>query len=296
MFFLFLSDCTCDYRGQNCKAYCQLLQPVGHASELGCSHWSHRPHTRDGDALRELNRCCVYARELGPDTTRPSRIKGISECSYVDDRVLRRGMMHHSEQRPANVRFCNLRDGEWNSACVLKSGDQRVSRRNTGAGDHWSNHSMTFEERDRYSADLREKYIQEMEALKAKLNMLKNGVLLDGKRIRQRSESEPGISSFIGRQHKRARDASPCCHKASNTTFQREARSVPPRMPVSRLYKPVMIFFRISDSLLASLAKFHVLLLMSVTQNYFLYLATALGWSVGVCHCFTQPVFESTVS
>lgn len=95
---------------------------------------------------------------------------------------------------------------------------------------------MTFEEREMYSAKLRQSYIEEMEALKVKLNQLKNGVVIDGKRCRRRSESEPGFASSNAKINKRTHELSPPLSRRHyrrskpSCSFQRETRSVPPRM------------------------------------------------------------------
>lgn len=111
-----------------------------------------------------------------------------------------------------------------------------------------SSKSLSFSDRDKCSAEMRERYIREMEILKSKLNLLKDGMACDGKRLRQRSESEPGFNGMTGGVPKRARDNSPKmklgCRKlplnpALNQSFhnfprkhslpfQRETKSLPP--------------------------------------------------------------------
>jgi len=82
-----------------------------------------------------------------------------------------------------------------------------------------------------------------METLKARLNLLKNGLDLDGKRCRQRSESEPGFLPFgVTRVHKRARDPSPPPLFAKDIARHRDSRSVPPGVPDIRDHRKVLIF------------------------------------------------------
>ena len=59
------------------------------------------------------------------------------------------------------------------------------------------------------SNEMKNLYIREMEILRNNLSLLKDGLACDGKRMRQKSESEPGFSELSGGVPKRARDNSP---------------------------------------------------------------------------------------
>lgn len=106
--------------------------------------------------------------------------------------------------------------------------------------------SLSFSDRDKCSAEMRERYIREMDIIRSKLNLLKEGC--DGKRLRQRSESEPGFAGMTGGVPKRARDNSPKMKlgyrklpmnpsinqslynfpSRHGVPFQRETKSLPP--------------------------------------------------------------------
>lgn len=62
---------------------------------------------------------------------------------------------------------------------------------------------------EKSSNEMRDRYIKEMEILRSKLCLLKDGISSDGKRMRHRSESEPGFTELPGGDPKRARDISP---------------------------------------------------------------------------------------
>lgn len=89
------------------------------------------------------------------------------------------------------------------------------------------NKSTSYLEQDKHSAEMREKYVREMEILRSKLNLLKGEMACDGKRLRQRSESEPGFPEIAGGVPKRARDNSP--------KFKYGCRKLPVSPPVNQL-------------------------------------------------------------
>lgn len=72
-----------------------------------------------------------------------------------------------------------------------------------------SSKSYGSADRDKASSEMREVYLKEMEILRNKLSLLKGKMVCDGKRMRQRSESEPGFAEVSGGVSKRARDNSP---------------------------------------------------------------------------------------
>lgn len=126
-----------------------------------------------------------------------------------------------------------------------RSSNFRYHTESRDVGLH-SSKSLSFSDRDKCSAEMRERYIREMEIIRSKLNLLKDGC--DGKRLRQRSESEPGFAGMTGGVPKRARDNSPkikltyrklpmnpainqSLHNFPNrqaVPFQKETKSLPP--------------------------------------------------------------------
>ncbi|KAK6627894.1 hypothetical protein RUM44_010376 [Polyplax serrata] len=241
---------------------------------------------QEGDPLKELNWCCDRGCDLLNRSSKYSQIKKTElelnekKINYSGDNDLEGGDNCYGLHRKHYSKFPKEKlepDGSnqlQTSGCDLTpSTEVTKSQRNhdtspercKSSTDHQKHskvlkypssgdyHDKTLScthssEREKALKEMREIYIKEMEILRSKLNLLKDGMAGDGKRMRQRSESEPGFTELPGGVPKRARDNSPkmkmACRKLpmspnlhhslqklsvkQSVPFQRESKSLSP--------------------------------------------------------------------